>query len=102
MSYVYSLYMQSTGEDEALSDTCKSKKYTESLIKSFKEINIDRFAAYESLSFTAGGYTYQAINSIKNSISFLVSNKCKSSEISDTSDFITTKIDTALLPLLLF
>ncbi|ORX49568.1 hypothetical protein BCR36DRAFT_583681, partial [Piromyces finnis] len=88
-----------TGEDEALSDTCKSKKCTESLIKSFKEININRFAAYENLSFTTESYTYQDINSIK--ISFLESDKCKSShETSDASDFITTKITTILLPLL--
>ncbi|ORX33361.1 hypothetical protein BCR36DRAFT_587095, partial [Piromyces finnis] len=90
-----------TGEDEALSDTCKSKKCTESLIKSFKEINVDRFAAYENLSFTTESYTYQDINSIKNSISFLESDKCKSShETSDAGDYITTKITTVLLPLL--
>ncbi|ORX33537.1 hypothetical protein BCR36DRAFT_588601 [Piromyces finnis] len=74
-----------TGEDEALSDTCKSKKCTESLIKSFKEINVDRFAAYENLSFTTEK-----------------SDKCKSShETSDAGDYITTKITTVLLPLLI-
>ena len=82
----YSIYaITETGENEALSDTCKSKKCTESLIEMLKQINIDQYAAYENLSFTTGSYTYQDLNAVKNIISTLESDKCKSSHVTSNT-----------------
>jgi len=43
----YSIYtITQTGQEDALMDTCKSKKCTESLIDALKDVNIDQYAAY--------------------------------------------------------
>ncbi|ORX64897.1 hypothetical protein BCR32DRAFT_286774, partial [Anaeromyces robustus] len=59
----YSLSKITKGDHSGvLEDNCKSKKCTESTIKSLKNINIDQFAAYENLSFTSGSFSYENIN----------------------------------------
>jgi len=95
----YSLYAitQSCGKD-AITDTYKSKKYTESLLNILKDVNLaDTFGAYEDLSFNnnAGSASYDDLNSANKVISKLESDECKSSHA--TSDAITNKVNQFLL-----
>ncbi|OUM68393.1 hypothetical protein PIROE2DRAFT_3998 [Piromyces sp. E2] len=82
----YSIYaITQTSQKEAISDTCKSKKCTDSLIEVLKKVNIDRYYAYENLSFTIGNYSYQDLNAVKNVLSILEFDKCKSSHVTSNT-----------------
>ncbi|ORX73460.1 hypothetical protein BCR32DRAFT_285620 [Anaeromyces robustus] len=83
------------GAYEAISDTCKSKKCTDTLIEIFKQVNIDQYAAYENLSFTTGSYSYKDLNAIKKLISVLEDDKCKSEHVTSNANYI--KINDILL-----
>ncbi|ORX71749.1 hypothetical protein BCR32DRAFT_305342 [Anaeromyces robustus] len=96
--YSLSLMTESNGL-KALEDQCKSKKCTESLLKIFKDIDIDQYTVYESASYTTGSYTYNDINIVNEYISILESNTCKAEHV--TSDAINMKSNNILLTLLL-
>jgi len=92
----YSLYViTQSGEKDALTDTCKSKKCTESLLNLLKDVNIDTFGAYENLSFNTRSYSYDDLNVVIKIVSKLESDECTASHA--TSDVITTKINQFLL-----
>ena len=79
-----------TGGAEVLLDQCKSKKCTESLINTYKNVDLDQLLAFEELSSTSGNVSYNELNSMKNIVTVLESNTCKSVQAKASSDTVTT------------
>jgi len=104
----YSLsLMTKVGDSTVLQDQCKSKKCTESLLKVYKDINLDQYASLENSSYSTGSYSPQELNAKNNLISILESDECKSLHVentanatNDTSNTITIKANKILLILL--
>jgi len=91
-----------TGGIEVLYDQCKSKKCTDALINTYKNVDLDQLLAFEELSSTSGNVSYNELNSMKNIVAVLESNTCKEVQAKATSDAITTANNNSLIILLCF
>jgi len=92
----FSIYLITDSDtDDVLKDQCESKKCTESLINSYKNLNMDQYAALENSSYTSGSFTYQELNIKNNIISALKSEECQS--LHSTSSTIAIKTNNFLL-----
>jgi len=58
-------------------DNCSSKQCTDELIEIYKELNMDQYAALESISTSSTKFSYGTLSSIKDSIAYVNSEKCK-------------------------
>jgi len=87
---------------EVLYDQCKSKKCTDALINTYKNVDLDQLLAFEELSSTSGNVSYNELNSMKNIVAVLESNTCKEVQAKATSDAITTANNNSLIILLCF
>ncbi|OUM58883.1 hypothetical protein PIROE2DRAFT_15758 [Piromyces sp. E2] len=84
---------------DALHDQCQSKKCTDSLIKIYKDKNIDQYVAFENLPFSTGSFTYQELKAKDNILSVLESDECQSSHV--TSNAITIATNNIFLIILI-
>jgi len=96
---------------DPLYDNCSSKQCTDNLIEIYKEVDMDQYAALENISTSSTKFSYGTLNSIKNSISYINSDKCKNLhktniKYNTVSDAVTAKFKntfyTILTTLLLF
>jgi len=61
---------------DTIYDNCSSKKCTDELIEIYKELKMDQFEV-ERISTSSTKFSYCTLSSIKDSISYVNSDKCK-------------------------
>jgi len=97
----FALYVIQHEGNNVIYDNCKSKKCTESLHEIYKNMNIDQFAAFENLTTSNEKFSYRQINSIKQVVEILESDKCKNLYLQYSSGIIKNNINNISLIMLM-